>query len=910
MRSASISVRAFAFILPVALLLFGFSTWLAYQSSREREIASSMQLLAQDRALAQQALDLKFSELQVAQARARDRLLEMRRTGTGAVPDFDRNFPAFGDGTRRSRSALWDGTSTSIGPASGFGAFISDQYVTAERRRNLQVAFASLVGLVDGLPENVKNLYFFSPDNDLIMHAPQRQDQLQFYRSTAPSDLDFQSEEFSQVVQPGVNPSGEMRCTSLRPILFDGTGRTWTTGCMTPVRDGGKQLGAFGSSILLDEIFNGDEIVAGPGILRIIVTNDGKLIRHPGYTIQDTDLTQEFLDLEETEDASLQELWKALQDAGDATYEGYLPGSDIYVSASRLSQPEWFVVSTLPGEDVRDYAFTAARPTLISGLLATAAFALFIVVFIRRQLMLPIEALAQRADNISLGHGISNSDNPANRNELQRLGSAFDAMESRVTRERLRLMRSFDLLVDAIEEYGILLLDPSGNVTRANSAAKSTFGWKENESLDQISATMTAPESQPAQLLLRVKKGEKASQTIERQRGNGELFWALEALEAIRDSSEGLVGFAYIARDVTKQKDAEEQILAARDSATREAEIRRNLLATMSHEIRTPMTGILGMLDEVRRGNSARARDRALASIESSTEALMRVLDDVLQHARAESDALTVEERPFDSTELLQNSAELFMPLARQRGLSLELRPAAREKLLGDPARIQQILANFLSNAIKFTETGSVVLSSSIEPIGDEKVLLEVSVKDSGIGVPKDKLEALFDPYEQADAATQRKFGGTGLGLAICRNLAQAMGGDVSVASVEGQGSTFTVTLPMKRQTESLSALPGRNQNVVVISASATTSLNAEVCLEELGFSVQTVSRIDQLDTNLKFDLVLFDPETASRDDIRKSIGDVRALSIGKHRSEDAEGADLLLPITVQALTDAIHKEA
>lgn len=902
----SVSARAFAIILPVALLLFGFSTWMAYQSSREREIASSMQLLGQDRALAQQALGLKFSELEVAQKRARDRLLQFRQNGN--LPDFDRHFPAKGDGTRRSSQGLWDGTQTSLGPAKGFGAFVSDQQLSQQRQQNLQAAFASLVGLVDGLPENVNNLYFFSPTNDLIMHAPQRTDRLQFYRSEAPPELDFQTEEFSEVVQPRVNPAGEMRCTSLRPILYDGSGQTWTTGCMTPVRDDGRQIGAFGSSILLDEIFDGSEIVAGPGIARIIVTGDGQLVRHPNFTLQSTDKTKQFLDLTETDNPALQELWRVLQEAGDKKFEGYLPDSDLYVSASRLGQPQWFVVSSLPGEDVRDYAFRAARPTLISGLLATAAFALFIVAFIRRQLIVPIEELAQRADNISLGHGTADGGLPANRNELERLGSAFDAMESRVTRERLRLMRSFDLLVDAIEEYGILLLDPSGNVTRANQAAKSTFGWKENDNLSQISATMTTERSQPAQLLQIVRESGKASQTVERQRGNGELFWAFEAIEAIRDTNEGLVGFAYIARDVTTQKDAEEQILAARDSATREAEIRRNLLATMSHEIRTPMTGILGMLEEVRKGNSARARDRALASIESSTEALMRVLDDVLQHARAESDALEVEERAFDSTELIQNSAELFMPLARQKGLSLELRPAAREKLLGDPARIQQILANFLSNAIKFTDAGGLTLSSQIEETDKDRVTLTISVQDTGIGVPQDKLEALFNPYEQADASTQREFGGTGLGLSICRNLAQAMGGDVSATSVEGQGSTFSLTLPLKLQESGEAALPGRGQNALVVSASATTSLNAEVCLEELGFGVQSMDNLSGSITSPEIDIVLFDPETAGRAEIAELLGSVRAFSIGKSRGGDEIDPDLTLPLTVEALSEVLKR--
>lgn len=232
----SINARAFAIILPVAFSIFGLSTWLSYSDAREREIASSVRLLTQDRALAQRSLESRFDELALVQRRARDRTLAALSDERFSFPEFNRHFPPAGDGTRRSSNALWDGVRTSLGSVEGFGAYISNTDLDANRQRTLGAAFSAMVGLVDGLPANANNLYFFSPYNDLVMHAPLRRDQLLFYRKEAPASLDFQDEEFSKIVTQWANPEGELRCTSLQPILYDETRQTWTTGCMTPVR--------------------------------------------------------------------------------------------------------------------------------------------------------------------------------------------------------------------------------------------------------------------------------------------------------------------------------------------------------------------------------------------------------------------------------------------------------------------------------------------------------------------------------------------------------------------------------------------------------------------------------------------------------------------------------------------------
>ncbi len=867
MRFGQLSTRALATILPIGLLLFGLSTWLAYGEARNREIGAALSLLREDRSLAQQGLQVRFEEMESAQAAAAKRLKAEIGAGGLAAAEFNRLFPARPDGTRRSADSLWTGTMTPRGPASGFGGFIPAQDLSPERRVTVSSAFATLAGMVDGLPQqNVDNLYFFSPDNDLVMYAPGRADNLQFYRRDAPATLDFQSEEFSEIVKPGVNPDGVMRCTGLQPILYDESRTTWTTGCMTPVRDGARHIGAFGTSIVLDSIFDDEGALPPQGVERMVVTGDGKLIRHPRYTVQSSEQTGAFLDLATASEPELGAVWSLLSVLERRTALTFLEDADLYVAAARLDNPDWFIVSAIPGQQVRAAAFESALPILIGGLLTTAAFALFIIWFVRNSLSRPLEQLADRADAIALAEKNSEPVDGVDGDELARLDRAFDAMESRVTRERLRLTQSFDLLVDALEEYAVLLLDAEGRITRANSAAKDVFGWDgaKDEGIAQIIGNSDGKGNrleQARDLLSKVAQDGRVSHSVERVNGHGQTFWAYEAIEAITMEDGNLSGFAYIARDITSQKEGEAALMAARDEAQSAADIRKNLLATVSHEIRTPMTGILGMLEQVRQDNSARQRDRALATIESSAEALMRVLDDVLSTARGESGALQIEERAFDTHDMVQRGGELFGPLARGKGVELILEPGPREMLIGDEARIQQILANFLSNAIKFTAQGQVAVQceTRADKTVDtpDAVTMALSVSDSGIGIPASRLDALFTPFEQVDASTERLFGGTGLGLSICRNLARAMGGEISVTSVEGEGSTFTLEIPLRRAADSDYALPGTGLRALVVGGSAVARLAGEASLEELGYKVSSSGSADVTAPDVPYDLVL-----------------------------------------------------
>ncbi|WP_334162921.1 ATP-binding protein [Phenylobacterium sp.] len=225
-------------------------------------------------------------------------------------------------------------------------------------------------------------------------------------------------------------------------------------------------------------------------------------------------------------------------------------------------------------------------------------------------------------------------------------------------------------------------------------------------------------------------------------------------------------------------------------------------LATMSHEIRTPLNGVLGMAQAMSADRLTAVQRERLSVIQQSGEALLAILNDVLDLSKIEAGKLELETIEFDLGEVVRGAHSAFTALANKKGLSFAVDiDAARGRYLGDPTRLRQILYNLISNALKFTEHGEVRVTA--ERHGD---LLEIAVADTGVGISGEGLARLFDKFDQLDSSTTRKFGGTGLGLAICHELAQLMGGEMAVESELGKGSRFILRIPLERVGEARTA--------------------------------------------------------------------------------------------------------
>ena len=283
-------------------------------------------------------------------------------------------------------------------------------------------------------------------------------------------------------------------------------------------------------------------------------------------------------------------------------------------------------------------------------------------------------------------------------------------------------------------------------------------------------------------------------------RPDGEISW-VEVITAPECGEDGSVtGFIGVTVDISERKTLEAQLVRAKRHAEQASVAKANFLANMSHEIRTPMNGVLGFADLLLGGDLSEEQHRQAAFIAESGRAMMLILNDILDISKVEAGQMAIAREPVNLSELLEDCRKLMMPNAIEKGLSLSLThdsdiPTSIE---GDNLRIRQIVLNLVGNAVKFTSDGGVTLRSSLSRTNEGETVVEVAVSDTGIGVSRVQQEAIFNPFAQADNSTVRQFGGTGLGLSISRQLAELMGGELSVESTPGEGSTFTFRFPTK----------------------------------------------------------------------------------------------------------------
>lgn len=275
---------------------------------------------------------------------------------------------------------------------------------------------------------------------------------------------------------------------------------------------------------------------------------------------------------------------------------------------------------------------------------------------------------------------------------------------------------------------------------------------------------------------------------------DGSVRWMLEHGEALRDEQGKLIALDGFIMDITERREMEEQLRLAKQQAEQAAEVKTTFLANMSHEIRTPLNAVIGFTELLRENPNTPEAPRYLATVQQSAKALLVLLNDILDSAKLEKGKLELEQTDFNLTELLDNVVSTLWVEARNKQLELKLilDPKLKPYYFGAADRLRQVLLNLLGNAIKFTERGTVTLEVNTSTSG-----VQIAIRDTGIGIAPERLSRIFEPFTQADASMSRRFGGTGLGTTISKQLVELMGGALTASSVPGEGSCFTVSLPL-----------------------------------------------------------------------------------------------------------------
>jgi PAS domain S-box-containing protein len=489
------------------------------------------------------------------------------------------------------------------------------------------------------------------------------------------------------------------------------------------------------------------------------------------------------------------------------------------------------------------------------------------------------------------------------------LGIFRDVTADRQMQQRVRLLAH---TLESVDE-AVVICGADDRIVFVNRSFQRTYGYDERELVGQpigkVRSPLTPPEAVAAILPATLAGGWRGE--VWNRRKDGSDFLILLTTAAVMDDSGRLEATVGVVRDITEQRRFEAELKRAKEQAERANKAKSEFLATISHEIRTPMNGVIGMTSVLLETELNETQREFAEIVRKSADVLLSIINDILDFSRLEAGKMPIESLPFDLGAIASEVRDMLARKAGSSGVSLSIEYPADvpRRFVGDGGRIRQVLMNLVSNALKFTPSGGVRIEVECEGVESSQAEMRVSVHDTGVGIPEDKLDLIFDKFSQVDSSNTRRYGGTGLGLAIVKELVDLMNGTVGVKSQPGEGSTFWFTLPLSvdctrtpakaERVTGVASRPGTLPRVLLAEDNPDNREVASAMLRRLGFGTDVAAdgrEAVEKCARGQYDLVLMDcqmPEMDGYDatgELRRREGRGRRVPIIAHTANAREG--------------------
>lgn len=482
--------------------------------------------------------------------------------------------------------------------------------------------------------------------------------------------------------------------------------------------------------------------------------------------------------------------------------------------------------------------------------------------FAGKRLTRPLEKLIRASEDLAGGLE-PEPINVESGDELGLLSMSFNKMVQKRREAEISLERSRQHLLFILQEtpLGYIEWDLKFKVCSWNKAAENIFGYKESEAMGRHAMNLIVPDELHGEIETvwnQILNDRSGNETLnENIRADGSRIMCQWNNTVIKDPDGRIIAVASLVNDVTETIKAQEAMRQAMEKAQQATRAKSEFLANMSHEIRTPMNGVIGLTELLLESDLDAQQRSYLEVIRGSGEMLITIINDILDLSKIESGKLDLTERIFDVGDCLKTGFQLFSHSLKKKGLEarMEIGDSIPRMVSGDPIRLRQIVYNLVSNAVKFTEQGSISMEAWSESITSRRVRLHVAITDTGPGIDPDRLDSIFDPFSQADTSSTRSYGGTGLGLTICKRLCKMMRGDVCVETTSNNGTRFKFSVELQTTPDS----PGLNNkkvptkapegalqqvplNILIVEDNAVNRLVTKRILKRLGFDCNTVN--------------------------------------------------------------------